>query len=172
MAIVGVPGWIGSSAVDETGERWMAQAGAKVRLTTPFWMSQMAGQSVYNINFTVYERYYNNNRYRGQWGVGWYSPYSKPSGYPAVDGSFNGNAFGTVVASQSTPDISVITIQNGPAVNLRLTMDDGGVFDFDNNGRIHDGYRQYQVVSSQATRWYDYLNARTGQNRSGLVTQR
>jgi len=172
MAIVGVPGWIGSSAVDETGERWMAQAGAKVRLTTPFWMSQMAGQSVYNINFTVYERYYNNNRYRGQWGVGWYSPYSKPSGYPAVDGSFNGNPFGTVVASQSTPDISVITIQNGPAVNLRLTMDDGGVFDFDNNGRIHDGYRQYQVVSSQATRWYDYLNARTGQNRSGLVTQR
>ncbi|QPX73627.1 putative distal long tail fiber assembly catalyst [Cronobacter phage vB_CsaM_Cronuts] len=172
MAIVGVPGWIGSSAVDETGERWMAQAGAKVRLTTPFYMSRMAGQSVYNINFTVYERYYNNARYRGQWGVGWYSPYSKPSGHGAVGGSFNGNAFGTVVSAQSGPDISVITIQNGPAVNLRLTMDDGGVFDFNNNGRVHDGYRQYQISSGQTTAWYDYLNARVGQNRSGLVTQR
>lgn len=172
MAIVGVPGWIGSSAVGETGQRWMSAAASAVRIGAPLWMSQMANQSVYNINFTVYERYYNNARYRGQWGVGWYSPYSKPSGYPAVGGSFNGNAFGTVVAAQSSPDISVITIQNGPAVNLRLTMDDGGVFDFDNNGRIHDGYRQYQVVSSQATRWYDYLNARVGQNRSGLVTQR
>lgn len=172
MAIVGVPGWIGSSAVTETGQRWMSAAGNAVRIGTPFYMSRMAGQSVYNINFTVYERYYNNARYRGQWGVGWYSPYSKPSGYPAVSGDFNGNAFGTVVSAQSNNEISVISIQNGPAVNLRLTMDDGGVFDFENNGRIDGGYRQYNVVSGQHTQWYDYLNARVGQNRSGLVTQR
>lgn len=171
MAITGPN--IGTSAFNETGQRQMSGARAAVRLPAkPGKLSEMIGRSVFNINFTVYERYYNNARYRGQWGVGWYSPYSKPSGYPAVGGSFNGNAFGTVVSAQSSPDISVITIQNGPAVNLRLTMDDGGVFDFDNNGRIHDGYRQYQVVSSQATRWYDYLNARVGQNRSGLVTQR
>lgn len=171
MAITGPN--IGTSAFNETGQRAMSGARAAVRLPAkPGKLSEMIGRSVFNINFTVYERYYNNARYRGQWGVGWYSPYSKPSGYPAVGGSFNGNAFGTVVAAQSSPDISVITIQNGPAVNLRLTMDDGGVFDFNNNGRIHDGYRQYQVASAQATSWYDYLNARTGQNRSGLVTQR
>ncbi|WP_431608245.1 hypothetical protein [Enterobacter asburiae] len=172
MAIVGVPGWIGSSAVTETGQRWMSAAGNAVRIGTPFYMSRMAGQSVYNITFTVYERYYNNARYRGQWGVGWYSPYSKPNGNGQVQGSFNGNAFGTCVSAQFSNEISVITIQNGPAVNLRLTMDDGGVFDFDNNGRIQDGYRQYQIASAQHNAWYDYLNARVGQTRSGLVTQR
>lgn len=46
MAIVGVPGWIGASAVSETGERWMAAAGAKVGVGTPFWMSTLAGKSV------------------------------------------------------------------------------------------------------------------------------
>lgn len=69
MAIVGVPGWIGSSAVTETGQRWMSAAGNAVRIGTPFYMSRMAGQSVYNITFTIYERYYNNTRYRGQWGL-------------------------------------------------------------------------------------------------------
>lgn len=45
MAIVGVPGWIGESAAQETGQRWMLQAGQEVRLTAPFWMSAMAGLS-------------------------------------------------------------------------------------------------------------------------------
>lgn len=45
MAIVGVPGWIGESAAQETGQRWMLQAGQEVRLTAPFWMSDMAGLS-------------------------------------------------------------------------------------------------------------------------------
>lgn len=45
MAVVGVPGWIGESAAQETGQRWMYQAGQVLRLTPPFWMSQMAGQS-------------------------------------------------------------------------------------------------------------------------------
>lgn len=46
MAVVGVPGWIGSSAVSETGQRWMYQAGQALRLTPPFYMSQFAGRSV------------------------------------------------------------------------------------------------------------------------------
>lgn len=48
MAIVSAPGWIGSSAANETGERWMSKAGGKVRLPTPFWMSQMAGRGKFN----------------------------------------------------------------------------------------------------------------------------
>lgn len=46
MAVTSVPGWIGQSAVDETGDRWMQAAGIKLRLGSTFWMSAMAGQSV------------------------------------------------------------------------------------------------------------------------------
>ncbi|HFI1088324.1 TPA: receptor-recognizing protein [Enterobacter hormaechei] len=45
MAIVGVPGWIGSSAVTETGQRWMSAARTAVFLTNPGFMSAMAGKS-------------------------------------------------------------------------------------------------------------------------------
>lgn len=45
MAVVGVPGWIGSSAVNETGQRWMSAARTALRLPAAGWMSQMAGQS-------------------------------------------------------------------------------------------------------------------------------
>lgn len=48
MAIVGVPGWIGSSAVNETGQNWMSAAGAAVRRPAPFYMSQLASQSKFN----------------------------------------------------------------------------------------------------------------------------
>lgn len=46
MAVTGVPGWIGESAAQETGQRWMYQAGQALRLTPPFYMSQFAGRSV------------------------------------------------------------------------------------------------------------------------------
>lgn len=52
MAVTSVPGWIGSSAVDETGERWMQAAGIKLRLGSAFWMSSMAGRSR-EITFTL-----------------------------------------------------------------------------------------------------------------------
>ena len=45
MAIVGIPGWIGQSAVDETGQRWMDAAMRDVRVAVPGWMGSMAGQS-------------------------------------------------------------------------------------------------------------------------------
>lgn len=36
---------VGSSAVNETGQRSMIQAAAVVRLGTPFYMSQLIGRS-------------------------------------------------------------------------------------------------------------------------------
>ena len=45
MAIVGIPGWIGESAVNETGQRWMDAAMRDVRVAVPGWMGSMAGQS-------------------------------------------------------------------------------------------------------------------------------
>lgn len=46
MAVTGP--WVGSSAKAETGERWMREAGAKLRIGTPFWMSNMIGKSVFH----------------------------------------------------------------------------------------------------------------------------
>ncbi|ENB5604994.1 receptor-recognizing protein, partial [Shigella flexneri] len=45
MAVVGIPGWIGTSAVAETGQRWMTAASRELRLGNPSWMSQFAGRS-------------------------------------------------------------------------------------------------------------------------------
>ncbi|BBC78320.1 tail fiber adhesin [Escherichia phage EcS1] len=172
MAIAGP--WIGSSGVAETGKRWMQEIGAAVRMPAPFWASNLGGRSVYNISFGVYERMYNNVRYRGQWGVGWSYPFSKPSGYGNVGGSFEGNAFGTLVAiGSSLADNrggNVLSIQNGPVTNLTLTTDDGAVFYFNNTERFDSGYRQYDCTDRAAL--YNYLNARVGQTRQGLVTRR
>lgn len=45
MAISNIPSWIGSSAVNETGERWMSAARTKMRLPAPGWLSELAGRS-------------------------------------------------------------------------------------------------------------------------------
>lgn len=173
MAIIGVPGWIGSSAVAETGQRWMSAAGSAVRIGVPFWMSGMAGQSVYNISIPIYGRQYNGIRYRGCWMYGWYLPFSKPGGNAAPGGSYNGLAYGTCVAMQAFDgEYSVLTIQNGPAANFRLTLDDGAVFNFVDTGRYDSGYRNYKIDPSQLNAWYEYLNARVGQTRQGLVAIR
>lgn len=62
MAVVGVPGWIGSSAANETGQRWMSQAAGQLRLGVPCWMSQFAGRSR-EIIHTVGA----NHNFNGQW---------------------------------------------------------------------------------------------------------
>lgn len=38
-------GWIGSSAVGETAQRWMSAAGPAINVGVPFWMSTLAGKS-------------------------------------------------------------------------------------------------------------------------------
>ncbi|UIS66075.1 tail fibers protein [Escherichia phage PSD2001] len=62
MAVVGIPGWIGTSAVAETGQRWMSAASRELRLGNPSWMSQFAGRSR-EIIHTVSE----NHNFNGQW---------------------------------------------------------------------------------------------------------
>lgn len=169
MAVVNVPGWIGQSVVDETGERSMIDAAPILGLTVPFWMSSMAGKSAYNLKFTVYDRMYNDARYRGQWGVGWYSPFSKPSGYAAVEGNFEGRLLGSCVSCQDFPQISVITIQNGPQIRLRITFADGKWFNFNSDGRMEGGYRQYQA--EDAGGWYSYLTTKGGQVLEGIISR-
>ena len=43
MAVQGP--WVGSSAVAETGQRWMSNAAGPLRVGVPFWLSQFVGQS-------------------------------------------------------------------------------------------------------------------------------
>ncbi|WP_434426201.1 hypothetical protein [Enterobacter hormaechei] len=38
-------GWIGSSAVGETAQRWMSAAGQTINVGVPFWMSALAGKA-------------------------------------------------------------------------------------------------------------------------------
>ena len=45
MAVVGVGGWIGSSAKAETGKDWMSAAMGTLGVPVPGWMSQLAGKS-------------------------------------------------------------------------------------------------------------------------------
>lgn len=45
MAVVGVGGWIGSSAKAETGNDWMSGAMRTLGVPVPGWMSQLAGKS-------------------------------------------------------------------------------------------------------------------------------
>ncbi|HHY2867827.1 receptor-recognizing protein [Pseudocitrobacter faecalis] len=52
MPIVGVPGWIGSSAVSVTGQRWMSAARTAVRLSAAGAMSQLAGKSK-EVNYSI-----------------------------------------------------------------------------------------------------------------------
>lgn len=45
MAIVGLPGWIGSSAANETGQRWMSAARTSLQLSAAGLMSEMANKA-------------------------------------------------------------------------------------------------------------------------------
>ncbi|BAQ22925.1 tail fiber adhesin [Edwardsiella phage PEi20] len=123
MAIVGVPGWIGASAVSETGERWMAQAGAKVGLSTPFWMSSLAGRSANCMVATA--------QYMRQAATVW-GANTTASG-EAAHGTINGanmvglNSTLVYIENNSTsliPSLTSMGLQGGPARNI--TVNYGG----------------------------------------------
>lgn len=46
-------GWVGSSAVATTGQRWMSAAGSAVKVGTPFWMSGLVGKSTADFTITT-----------------------------------------------------------------------------------------------------------------------
>lgn len=46
-------GWVGSQAVNETGQRWMSAARTAVRLGAAGWMSEMVGRSTFNTYMIV-----------------------------------------------------------------------------------------------------------------------
>ncbi|WNL62933.1 tail fiber protein [Citrobacter phage Ci1] len=64
MAVQGP--WVGSSAVAETGQRWMSTARTVVRLPAAGWMSEMNGRSK-EIELVITE----NHNYQAQWLIDW-----------------------------------------------------------------------------------------------------
>lgn len=179
MAVTGP--WVGSSAKAETGEPWMAQAGAKLRLGTPFWMSNMIGRSVFNFSLTIRYRNWNNIYYRGSWQVGGWNWSLKPTSKSTVQGNFEGKEVTLFVSVSGQGSVNywngdlqgtTLGIRNGDAINLRVTMSDGTTFDF-NPGKMDGDVRNYQIVSNdEANKLKDWFSNRTDQYWEGLISRR
>ena len=136
-------GWVGSSAVSVTGERSMKSAGAKLKLSTPFYMSQMVGKSVQDFsitvgrsNFVVLVQATNiqivpvNNNYGG------YSNNSTTTGAGSAvssrvqtqnpAGSINGSLLGCSITHLTQTQDSTkmyLGLTNGPNQNFTLSFD-------------------------------------------------
>lgn len=136
-------GWVGSSAVSVTGERTMKMAGARLKLGTPFWMSQMVGKNVRDFSITVghsnfvilvqipnahvipvtnnYGGYSNNSTTTGA-GSALYKPVQTQN--PA--GSVNGSLLGCEITHLSqvhNTGIIRLGLTNGPEQSFTLSFD-------------------------------------------------
>lgn len=177
MAVTGP--WVGGSAKAETGERWMKEAGAKLRLGIPFMMSDMIGRSVFNFSLTVQYRNWNNTYYRGSWQVGGWNWSPKPTSQNTVQGNFEGKEVTLFVSVSGQGgrnywegEGTTLGIRNGDPINLRVTMSDGTGFNF-TPGKMDGDTRNYQIESNnEATRLKDWFSARTDQYWEGLISRR
>lgn len=182
MAVQGP--WVGGSAKAETGESWMAQAGSKLRIGLPFWMSQMIGQSVYNFSLNIQYREWNSISYRGSWQTDGWNWNPTPTAQNTIQGSFeghpvtlfvtaigqDGNAYWDNVAGRGQG--TTLGILGGPEVNLRVLMNDGTTFDY-TPGVDYYGTRNYKIVSNdEAKRLGFWFQNRSGQTVEGLIMRR
>ncbi|QPB08776.1 tail fiber receptor binding protein [Klebsiella phage Metamorpho] len=176
MAVTGP--WVGSSAKAETGQAWMKQAGEVLRMSTPFWMSNMIGRSKWHFTFVPQERWYNNTRWRGVWRKGadtgvWYN--ISDSAYTIV-GDYNGKQIGTIGAVGDVISGSNLTIYDGPNRNVRIlfTRVDNNqqwTFNFNISSYMRDGFRNYDIYPAEGNNWYSFLNGNVGVTISGIITE-
>lgn len=75
-------GWVGSSTVGETGQRWMSVAGPALQLGVPFWMSTLSGRSI-SISFNITGTY-------GGDATGLYYGFNSALGLGFVSGNYYG----------------------------------------------------------------------------------
>lgn len=80
-------GWVGSSAVAETGQRWMSAARTSLRLPAAGWMSEMVNRSTFNTVMNV-------GTGRNSWGSG--SSYGFNYDEYGIWGSMTQRTFGHV----------------------------------------------------------------------------
>lgn len=165
MAVTGP--WVGSSAKATTGESWMAQAGAKLRLGTPFWMSNMIGRNVWNTSITIS----GNNpatgaRVRGAWKTkncaSWNVKLDARGSLSGIwETGFNLVAFGLAEPSRwdGYNDALVLEGSGNFNVNWRVDTEDGRQWHFVSS-RDYMGRRCYNCTDNNG--FWDWLYANDG----------
>lgn len=160
MAVTGP--WVGSSAKAETGEAWMAQAGAKLRIGTPFWMSNMIGQSVWHLIFRI--NYYNQSgnpaQYRGFFSVGLHGGPPNSPNQPTL----NVSPVGIVGTLTSVTNIKGepfgLTIYNGQDRRIKISIfnsaggDQYDVYYSSSGSQVTDNWRRYRCENNDGLAGY------------------
>lgn len=165
MAVTGPN--VGSSAKAVTGESSMIAAGAKLRLGTPFWMSNMIGRNVWNASITIS----GNNPATGPKVRGAWNDKNSASWNVLLDsrGSLSGiweTGFNLVVFGLAEPskwdgynDAIVLEGSGNFNVNWRVDIEDGSQFHF-NSSRDYRGRRCYNCTDPNA--FWNWLYANDG----------
>ncbi|MDV1094942.1 hypothetical protein ACSI5N_25295 (plasmid) [Raoultella ornithinolytica] len=177
MPIVGVPGWIGGSAVEVTGKRWMDQAGAAVRVGVPFWMSDLNGRNVWNASVTVaVHKPAVGGVIAGGWNqkgnISWNIKLDSRGHVSGIAGTgFEIGAFGISEPSKTPGYNDTMSIRGAGNfdTNWKVDLDGGGTFILNNTGRSQGGWRVYECTNKQGL--YDWLRARDGQVIQAAFTQ-
>lgn len=138
-------GWVGSSGVSTTGQRWMSAAGSKVKVNTPFWMSGLVGKAVQDFTMVVGNSTYdimmqatNTQWVTGTMYYGGYSNNSTTTGaalaisgtnarIPSINatGSVSGTLLGCAIThiSQGKDTVYIyIGLTNGPNQSFTLSL--------------------------------------------------
>ncbi|HCQ6946065.1 TPA: receptor-recognizing protein, partial [Enterobacter hormaechei] len=107
-------GWVGSSAVNETGQRWMSAAGRAVQVSPPFWIKTLVGKSreqVINVSA--------NNNYS------WSTLVSQIKSLGVKDNAFRVNITGTIVSSSTGAPCLNFTSELAGCAYILLVINSG-----------------------------------------------
>lgn len=167
MAVVNVPGWIGSSAVDVTGKRWMTEARVALRLPAAGWMSEMAGKSVHIGSFTI------NMNTQGARFIGWKiatnsNLYDYANG---ALGSFSGNRENCVGigAEPFTDNNCHLGMSAHMGAKLRAVFSTGHTYEFTYSRTQGGVWGYYVTVGNNAFR--DWVKANANKNITVTIYQ-
>lgn len=159
MAVTGP--WVGSSAKAETGEAWMVQAGAKLRIGTPFWMSNMIGQSVFHLIFRINYAQGSSgdpSRYRGFFKKGLSVNIGDSANQPTLN-AFPGGEVGSLVAITNIKgDPYCLSIWQGQDRRVKVSIfrsDGAEQYDVYFSGTtMSDGWRRYRCENAGGLNGY------------------
>lgn len=160
-------GWVGSSAVATTGQRWMSAAGSAVKVGTPFWMSGLVGKSTADFTITTGRSTYDARVQVTN--MQWVVVSTNYTGFATATGSIQ-NVLSNVITVRPTGSLSgslfgceirhfyqpsgyqnlYLGLVNGPAQNFSLSLN-GTVLSFVNYMYLN-GVRSYYALT--AKNWF------------------
>ncbi|ELD1608249.1 putative receptor-recognizing phage tail fiber adhesin (plasmid) [Escherichia coli] len=160
-----VSGWVGSSSVTETSQRWVSAAGAAVRVGTPFSMSNLVGKSVVDFTMTPARSSYTvtQGMIKGMTTTVNFSGFAVAAGSiqnvvsnvasVKAAGTLSGSLFGCEIRhfyQVSNNQKLFLGLVNGPAQNFNLSLN-GTVFSFVQHANT-GGVRTYAATTT--TNWF------------------